>query len=404
MFALLGVHCGPDITVPAAASLAGVPRTDARRALTELADASLLAEYRPGRYVMHDLVRGYAAGHARQALGQARIREAIGRGLDHYLHTVLPWYEPPPPFSAAPPAPGVVPEHLAGEAGLADWVLAEHQVLLRATAQAAAAGLITRAWQIMGCQGWFLTEQGYWSDFQAAGQAVLAAAEAAGDQAALGWAHAWTGWYGTFIGADDDGRAHLRQALEHFRRAGDLPGRAWAHLFATRPAARQGEWAEAATLAGQALTLFRQAGDRYGERSALAQLGECHARLGNYDLACGYARQAVEAATEAGDPTNLAFSWKVLGVVHSRRGQHRQAITCYRQALALAHQRKTRLARRWLASLLTSLGDACQAAGDLPAARQAWQQALQSRNDLGLPDNHQIRAKLEQASPPSPPA
>ena len=61
-------------------------------------------------------------------------------------------------------------------------------------------------------------------------------------------------------------------------------------------------------------------------------------------------------------------------------------------------------ARRWLASLLASLGDACQAAGDLPAARQAWQQALQSRNDLGLPDNHQIRAKLEQASPPSPPA
>ena len=188
--------------------------------------------------------------------------------------------------------------------------------------------------------------------------------------------------------------------MDHFRRAGDLPGRAWAHLFATRPAARQREWAEAAALAGQALMLFRQAGDRYGERSALAQLGECHARLGNYDLARGYARQAIEAASEAGDPTNLAFAWNVLGSVHSRLGQHPQAITCYRQALALARQRKTRLARRWLASLLASLGDACQAAGDLPAARQAWQQALHIRNDLGLPDNYRIRAKLEQASPP----
>ena len=400
MFALLGVHCGPDVTVPAAASLAGVPRADARRALAELADASLVAEHRPGRYVIHDLVRGYAAGHAQQEPGQAGIRDAIGRSLDHYLHTVLPWYEPPPPFTAAPPAPGVVPEHLAGEAGLADWVLAEHQVLLRATAQAAPAGLITQAWQIMGCQGWFLSEQGYWTDFQAAGQSVLAAAEAADDQAALGWAHAWTGWYGTFIGAHDDGRAHLRQALDHFWRAGDLPGRAWAHLFATRPAARTGDWAEAATLAGQALALFRQAGDRYGERSALAQLGECHARLGNYDLACDYARQAIEAASEARDPTNLAFAWNVLGSVHSRLGQHRQAITCYRQALALARQRKTRLARRWLASLLARLSDACQSAGDLPAARRAWQQALQIRNDLGLPDDHRIRARLEQASPP----
>ena len=49
MFALLGVHCGPDITVAAAASLAGVPRPDARRALAELAGASLAAEHRPGR-------------------------------------------------------------------------------------------------------------------------------------------------------------------------------------------------------------------------------------------------------------------------------------------------------------------------------------------------------------------
>ena len=67
MFALLGVHCGPDITVPAAASLAGVTRVDAGRALAELAAASLAAEHRPGRYVMHDLVRGYAAEQARQA-------------------------------------------------------------------------------------------------------------------------------------------------------------------------------------------------------------------------------------------------------------------------------------------------------------------------------------------------
>ena len=96
MFALLGVHCGPDITVPAAASLAGVPRAEAGRALAELADASLAAEHRPGRYVMHDLVRGYAAGHARQALGEAGIRAAIERSLDHYLHTMVISYDLPP--------------------------------------------------------------------------------------------------------------------------------------------------------------------------------------------------------------------------------------------------------------------------------------------------------------------
>jgi hypothetical protein len=114
MFAVLAVHCGPDITVPAAASLAGVPAAAARRALAELAGASLLAEHRPGRYVMHDLIRGYASTRARQDLGEAGIRQAIGRSLDHYLHTVIISSPGTPrPFAPAPPAPGVVPERLA---------------------------------------------------------------------------------------------------------------------------------------------------------------------------------------------------------------------------------------------------------------------------------------------------
>jgi tetratricopeptide (TPR) repeat protein len=399
MFAHLGVHCGPDITVPAAASLAGIPRADAGRALAELADASLASEHRPGRYVMHDLVRGYAAEQARQRVGDETILEAIGRSVDHYLHTFIAWCEPPAPFTAAPPAPGVVPEQLAGEAGLEEWAWAEHQVLLQATSQAAAAGFLTRAWQLLAGQGWFLN----WADFQEVGQAVLAAAQAADDQAALGWTHAFIGWYSTFTGAHGDSRAHLRQALEHFRHAGDLPGRAWAHLLAARPAGLDGDWAEAARLMEQARGLFRQAGDRYGEKSALASLGDHHAHLGNYDLARGYAEQALGMATEAGDPTNLAFAWKALGLVHSRLGDYRQAISCYRQALVLAQQRKTSLARNWLASLLADLGDACLAAGDLPAARRAWQQALQIRDELGLPDTRRLRARLEHASPPSRP-
>ena len=75
------------------------------RALAELAGASLAAEHRPGRCVMHDLVRGYAAGQARQVLGEAGIRAAIERSLDHYLHTVIrPLPVPPPPFAVAPSA------------------------------------------------------------------------------------------------------------------------------------------------------------------------------------------------------------------------------------------------------------------------------------------------------------
>ena len=164
-----------------------------------------------------------------------------------------------------------------------------------------------------------------------------------------------------------------------------------------------GDWAEGVTQSGQALALFRQTGDQAGQGWALAGLGECHARLGNYELARGYARQALEAGPETGDPTALAMAWDALGLVHSRLGEPRQAISCYRQALALVRERKNPLARAMLVSLLAEFGDACRAAGDLPAAVEAWQQALQILDDLGWPDLLGVRARLEQAGPPSPP-
>ena len=403
MFAALGVHCGPDITVSAAASLAGVSAGQARQAMTELADASLVAEHRPGRYVLHDLVRSYAAVQAHQTLGEAGIREAIGRSLDYYLHTMVISYDLPPPFTPAPPAPGVVPEQLADETELMDWAQAEHQVLLAATVQAAAAGFTTRAWQLLVGQSWFLGGQGYWADLRATGQAVLAAVQAANDHAALGWTLAMIGRYATVTGAHGEDRAHQLQALDHFRRAGDLSGMGWAHLYAGLACSWMGDWAGASAYCEQALALFRQVGDQADLGWALAGLGSCHAHLGTYDLARSYARRALEVVPETGDPTSLALAWDTLALVHSRLGEHCQAISCYRRALALARERKNPLARRWLAGMLAGFGDACRAAGDLPAAVEAWEQVLQILNDLGLPEDRQIRTRLEQANLARPP-
>jgi DNA-binding SARP family transcriptional activator len=64
MFRLLGLHLGPDISVPAAASLAAIADAEARRLLAELARAHLIVEHVPGRYALHDLLRAYAAEQA----------------------------------------------------------------------------------------------------------------------------------------------------------------------------------------------------------------------------------------------------------------------------------------------------------------------------------------------------
>jgi len=286
-----------------------------------------------------------------------------------------------------------------GLSALADRM--EPKEAATAAAQAAATRFITRAWQIFEFQAWFLGGQGYWADWRAAGQAVLAAAQAVGDHATLGWTHMLIGRYSTFTGSDDEDRAHLVQALDHFQRAGDLPGQAWTRLFTGLACTWTGDWAEAVTHGQQALSLFRQAGNRAGEGLALAGLGFGHAHLGNYDLARGYARRAQEFGQESGDPMRLAIAWHTLGLVHSRLGEQDQAISCYQQALALVGDWTTPVTRRLVATVLTDLGNACQAAADPPGAARAWQQALQILDDLRLPDSLGVHAKLGQVSSPA---
>jgi DNA-binding SARP family transcriptional activator/DNA-binding XRE family transcriptional regulator len=86
LFRLLGIHTWLEITVPAAASLAGITLSQAQLALAELSDAHLVTEYAPHRYQCHDLVRLYAAEQARIYHSDAARREATHRLLDHYLH------------------------------------------------------------------------------------------------------------------------------------------------------------------------------------------------------------------------------------------------------------------------------------------------------------------------------
>ncbi len=62
MFRLLSLHPGPDITVAAAASLAGITPGQARRCLEELTATHLAAEQVPGRFSFHELLRAYSGG------------------------------------------------------------------------------------------------------------------------------------------------------------------------------------------------------------------------------------------------------------------------------------------------------------------------------------------------------
>jgi len=87
MFRLLGLHPGPDVTIPAAASMTGISRDDARQLMAELTGSNLLAEHVPGRFAFHDLMHAYAADQARRHDDGQESRAAVQRALNFYLQT-----------------------------------------------------------------------------------------------------------------------------------------------------------------------------------------------------------------------------------------------------------------------------------------------------------------------------
>jgi hypothetical protein len=164
LFRLLGFHPGPDITIPAAASLAGRPRAETRRLLTELTWANLITEYVPGRYTLHNLLRAYATDLTHRHDTAEQRHAAAHRVLDHYLHTAHaaarlldPTRNLPAP---TPPQPGVTPDSPTDRQQSLDWFTTEHPVLMAAIDHAAEGGFDTHTWQLVWTMWTFFDRRG----------------------------------------------------------------------------------------------------------------------------------------------------------------------------------------------------------------------------------------------------
>ncbi len=260
LFRLLGIHPGPDISAPAAASLAGAESAQARYLLAELGRAHLIAEHAPGRYAFHDLLRAYAVEQAHALDGDAARRAAVGRVLGHYLHTAHAAAVLVNPsrtsLRIAPPDPGVTSERLTGQRQALAWFEAEHHVLLAAATLAAETGFDRHAWQLPLVIADYLDASGHWHELAAVARSALDAAtrlgEAGGEAAAhrvLAGAHAQLARY-------DLARAHLADSLELYRRLGDRAGQAAVHLTVAWVSDLQERYAETLGHCERALGLF----------------------------------------------------------------------------------------------------------------------------------------------------
>jgi DNA-binding SARP family transcriptional activator/Tfp pilus assembly protein PilF len=386
-----GLHPGPEATIGAAASLAGVPAPRVRGPLADLARANLLTEHAPGRYSCHDLLRAYAAElcEARDADREA----ARHRVVDHYVHTAhaAALHLSGHIETVAPdaPSPGVSVTGFAAPDEALAWSTAERAALLGAVKLAGELGLDRRVCHLARALFVFLHRQGRWHDRAETQAAALAAARRLGDLAEETRAHRNLAWALADLGRFDEAHGNLDAALE--RSHDDLAGQAWTHYHRDIVFAVQGREADALDAARRAHDLFDRLGDQVGLALALTELGWHHGRLGNHGEALDLCGQALVLHQKLGTRSGETHTLSCLADTHLRMGDPAGAIPRYHEALDLFRRLGDLYGE---ASTLAHLGACHHVAGDHAAAHEQWRRAYALLGDLDPSTADQVHTQL----------
>jgi DNA-binding SARP family transcriptional activator/Tfp pilus assembly protein PilF len=394
LFRLLGLHFGPDVSMPAVVSLAGMPREQVRHALAELTRAHLVSERIPGRFAFHDLLRAYAAEVAYTQDPDDYRYAARYRVLDHYLHNAYRADEVlnrhrDRPFMLADASPGVTPESLADQKQALAWFESEHAVLLAVLRHTT--GFDTHIWQLVWALAPFFEYQGHWRDWRDSQSIALDASLRLSDKQAQALSHFSLGSAFVQLSSYDHAHTHLQHARSLFRELGDNTGQAYTYHILARMLDRQELYREALPHALQALSLFKAAGHHTGRARALNAVGWFHAHIGDYEQGLACCQEALDLQREIGDLFGQAETYDSLGYAHRHLGHQDEATACYQQAVHLYGELGDLYSE---ADTLVALGDAHQAFGDCESARMAWQRALTILEQLGHPRADRIRAKI----------
>ncbi len=429
LFRLLALSPGPDMTVPAAAALAGLPVAHANRLLRGLASAHLL-EPTGDRYTFHDLLRLYAAELATGTDPEDVRRDAIERLYDWYLrraaaaaNVIAPQMVRLPAVVAAAAEPRVA-ESFETEADALTWLDAELANLSAAATQAAAGDRHRYAWLLADALRGYHWQRRTVVDWFVVAEAGLAAARAVGDPMAQA----------ACLNSEADALSCVGRHLEAVGcyeaaialvRSGDWP-EGVAALLANQAGSywELGQLGDAADRLDAAITINRRTGWGYGlsanlhnlgtlcrergrseqaiahllqakplmrahrtlsgEAHTLTNLGEAHLDLGQLDTAATILADALAAHREVGDRYGEAATLSILANLRRETGAYEVAIAYATEALALSERtsdlRNEMDARNALAGVRLRVGDVAEA-----AAGHEWAARLARRSGNRFP-------------------
>ncbi len=410
-FRLAGALPGASLDAYAVAALTGTSLQLAAQLLDQLSRAYLLQQTGPGRYDMHDLLRGYASELATVQDGEQDRRAALARLFDYYLHTaaaamdtLAPAEQHWRPRIASPgtPSPLVVDDRAARA-----WLDTERASLVAATSHAAAHGWPDVANRLAVTLFRYLDSGGYFPEASVVHDQARRAARQTGDRVAEASALGNLGVVDLQQGRHRRATSHLQHALALCRETGDRVGEASVLMSLGVGDLRQGRYEQAAGHLEAALALCRETGDRTGEAHALINLGVVRGRQGRDQQAADDLQRALVLSRETGDRAGQARALANLAVAELRRGRHRQAGDHARRSLATFRATGNRHSEAYvldtLGAIELQLGRFQHAAGHHQQALELHQQIgdrageAQARNglgnlllEIGLPGNARV--------------
>ncbi len=422
LFRLLGLHVIADIALEAAACLADLPVPAARELMSELTEAHLATESSRDRFVLHDLLRAYAA----ELVTCQESGSALNRLYDHYVSgaaTAMNALHPAETehWTRATGYPSQDLPEITQDAART-WLDTELPTLVAITEGAGTRHVMTLSTILFR-----YLESGHYTDGLTVHTSALAVARRLGDRASEAHTLSLLGNVHTRLGDYATARDHHQSAIRLHRAAGDRSGEArtlnWLSVVdwrigqyhaAEEDALRAlalaeelddpdiaasslgslgvvttflGKFDDAVVYYRRALDHHRAEGDRYGEARTLSNLGLTLTRTGHDDEAAEYFQAALSISRDLGIRFGEAETLTNLGGVHSRQGRASDAVDCLRRALVIFRETRERYGE---IRALNGLGEAELASGRPGMAVSHHMAAVSIAAET---DNHDERAR-----------
>jgi tetratricopeptide (TPR) repeat protein/transcriptional regulator with XRE-family HTH domain len=386
LFALFGLHPGPDLEAYAAANLAGEPLAATRRMLAELVSMHLMNPRPGGRYGMHDLVRAYAAETAGTAVAPTEPAAAATRLRAFYRHTAVRAGRLVHPASrmtltAGEPATALPLEH---PDAAARWIRAESANLL-ATAEAAAAHGDLDYAPTMNLSLWnHWNDHGYSAECLAISTAAVAAARRGTDRLRLAYALSDMAGSLAAFGRYPETIRYGEESRQLLHDEGDPVGERLLLGNLQELYTMVGDMAQARRCAEAQMAILREAGNRIAEAETAVLLSQFNLHLGQHDEALVHARTAVEIFEPTDRVRDRGEALAAVGAVHLRRGEHDLA----RVHLLRAQEvfRSAGMYGGLLARVLAGLGRLSRHLGERQAAGRYLTESLEMAREFNDPE------------------